>query len=346
MFVPSPAKAQNDALAVQNMRPMKNTLASMLAALSVVAAGGIPAAQAQDLPTKPIHIVVPFTPGGAQDIVGRAIGTKLAERIGIPVIIDNKPGAGGVIAAEAVAKAAPDGGTLLLASGGAISIAPGLLSKLPYDPVRDFASVAMLVDTPMTVAVRTDSPFKTLAELIAAARKSPGKISFASTGNGTITHLTGEYLAQRAGVKMLHVPYRGAGPAITDVLGGQVDFIVTSVASAEAMVTGKKMRVLGTFTGGRIASLQGAPTVAEATGLKGMEVPVWAGLLAPAKTPPAMLKRLEAEVVAVCQSPAIHEQFDKLGALSLCAGAPDLDRMIKADTQRWAEVIKLGGIQE
>lgn len=328
------------------MTMKKRTLVSVFAALSVMAAGGVSTAQAQDLPTKPIHIVVPFTPGGAQDIVGRAIGSKLAERIGIPVIVDNKPGAGGVIAADSVAKAAPDGTTLFLASGGAISIAPSLLSKLPYDAAKDFAPVAMLVDTPMTVAVRTASPFKTLAELLDAAKKNPGKVSFASTGNGTITHLTGEYLAQRAGVKLLHVPYRGAGPAITDVMGGQVDFIVTSVASAEAMVTGKKMRVLGTFTGRRIASLQGAPTVTEATGLGHMEVPVWAGLLAPAKTPPAMLKRLEAELLAVCQSPAIHEQFDKLGALSICAGAPELERMIKTDTQRWAEVIKQGGIQE
>lgn len=330
------------------MTMKKRTLVSALAALSVMAAGGISLAHAQatDLPTKPIHIVVPFTPGGAQDIVGRAIGSKLAERIGIPVIVDNKPGAGGVIAADSVAKAAPDGTTLFLASGGAISIAPSLLSKLPYDPAKDFAPIAMLVDTPMTVAVRTASPFKTLAELLDAAKKNPGKVSFASTGNGTITHLTGEYLAQRAGVKLLHVPYRGAGPAINDVLGGQVDFIVTSVASAEAMVTGKKMRVLGTFTGRRIASLQGAPTVTESTGLGQMEVPVWAGLLAPAKTPPAMLKRLEAELLAVCQLPAIHEQFDKLGALSICAGAPELERMIKADTQRWAEVIKQGGIQE
>lgn len=341
--------AQNGALAFQTVMTMRKTIASVFATLSVMAAGAIPAAHAQapDLPAKPIHIVVPFTPGGAQDIIGRAIGTKLAERIGLPVIVDNKPGAGGVIAAESVAKAAPDGTTLFLASGGAISIAPSLLGgKLTYDPARDFAPIAMLVDTPMTVAVRMDSPFKTLADLIDAARKNQGKVSFASTGNGTITHLTGEYLAQRAGVKMLHVPYRGAGPAINDTLGGQVDFIVTSVASAEAMVTGRKMRVLGTFTGRRIPSLQGAPTVTEATGLGGMEVPVWAGLLAPAKTPPAMLRRLESEVLAVCRSPAIHEQFEKLGALSTCAGAPELDRMIKADTKRWSEVIKQGGIQE
>jgi len=178
-----------------------------------------------------------------------------------------------VIAADFVAKSAPDGNTLLLATGGAISIAPHLNPKLPYDPRRDFAAVAMVADTPMTLAVRSQSPYTSVAELLRDAKAKPGQISFASTGNGTVSHLTGELFAQTAGVQLLHVPYRGAAPAMTDLLGRQVALIVTSAASIDPMVEDNKARVLASFTTQRLPSLRGAPTMNEAAGIKGLEVP-------------------------------------------------------------------------
>ncbi len=206
---------------------------SLTRVMTVVALGlAAVGAQAQ----APVRIVIPFAPGGAQDVIGRWFGDKLAVRLGVPVIVDNKPGAGGVVAADAVAKAAPDGKTLLLATGGAISIAPHLNSKLPYNARRDFATVAMVADTPMTIAVRADSPYRTLQDVLRDAKSKPGKLAYASTGNATVSHLTGALLAQAAGVELLHVPYKGAAPALNDLLGGQLPLIVTSAASVDPMV--------------------------------------------------------------------------------------------------------------
>jgi tripartite-type tricarboxylate transporter receptor subunit TctC len=302
-------------------------------------------AQAQSTDGKPLHIVVPFAPGGAQDVIGRYLGNKLTLRIGVPVIIDNKAGAGGVIAADFVAKAPPDGNTLLLATGGAISIAPHLNPKLAYDVKKDFASVAMVADTPMTLGVRAESPYTSVADVLRDAKARPGQVSFASTGNGTISHLTGELFAQTAGVKLLHVPYRGAGPAMTDLLGGQVSLIVTSSASIDPMVEEKKARVLASFTTRRLPNLKGSPTMAEASGMKGLEVPVWVGFLAPAKTPAAIIEKLSAEIVAVCKLPETQERFAGLGALAACAGAKELDKVVADDFDRWGKVIQQGGIK-
>ena len=295
------------------------------AALALVTAT---AAQAQG---DAIHLVVPFAPGGAQDVIGRYLGERLGTRMNTPVVIDNKAGAGGVIAADAVAKAKPDGRTLLLATGGAITIAPHLNAKLSYDPRKAFVPVALVADTPMTLAVD--------------AKANPGKVSYASTGNGTVSHLTGELLAQSAGVQLLHVPYRGAGPAITDLLGGQVAAMVTSSASIEPMVLDKKARVLASFTRERIGALQGAPTMTEGAGIKGLEVPVWVGLLAPAGTPKAVIDKLATELQAVCALPETRERFTALGAAATCGGPAELGKVIADDDKRWETVIRQGKIQ-
>jgi tripartite-type tricarboxylate transporter receptor subunit TctC len=209
---------------------------------------------AQQANDKPLRIVVPFAAGGAQDVIARYLGAKLTEKLGGTVIVDNKAGAGGIVAADAVAKAT-DGATVLLATGGAITIAPHLQAKLPYDPAHDLAPVALVGDTPMTIAVRTESPYKTLADVLRDAKAKPGQVTYASTGNGTVSHLTGALLAQATGVDLLHVPYRGAAPALTDLLGGQVALIVTSAASIEPMVASSKARVLGTFSRAALPSL-------------------------------------------------------------------------------------------
>lgn len=308
-------------------------------------AGLARAAGAQDFPARPLRIVVPFAPGGAQDVIGRWIGNQLTARRGVQVIIENKAGAGGLLAADQVAKAAADGNTLLLATGGAISIAPHLNAKMPYDARRDFTAVAMLADTPMTLAVRAQSSYLSVADMLRDARARPGQVSFASTGNGTVSHLTGELFAQAAGVQLLHVPYKGAAPAMNDLLGGQVATIVTSAASIDPMVESGKARVLASFTPARLPSLRGAPTMTEAASLGGLEVPVWVGLLAPAGTPAAVIERLAAEVGAICRLPETQERFKGLGAQPACAGPKELDKVVADDYQRWGQVIRQAGIK-
>ena len=309
--------------------------------LSAAFASAAAVAQAQT----PLRIVVPFAPGGAQDVIGRWFGTKLTARLGVPVIIDNRAGAGGVLAADAVAKAPPDGQTLLLATGGAISIAPHLNPKLPYDPKRDFIAVAMVADTPMTIAVRADSPYKSLADVLREAKAKPGALAYASTGHATVSHLTGALLAQTAGVNLLHVPYKGAAPAMSDLLGGQVPLIVTSAASVDAMVESGKVRVLATFSKAHLPNLMTTPTVSEASGLSGLDVPVWVGFLAPARTPVDRVEKLAAEIIAICQMPDTQERFRGLGAAPACAGRAALEKTITEDTERWGQVVRQGGIK-
>ena len=292
-----------------------------------------------------VRLVIPFAPGGAQDVIGRYLGDKLAQRTGQPVVIENKAGAGGVLAADGVAKAVPDGRTLLLATGGAISIAPHLNPRLPYDPKRDFAAVALVADTPMTIAVRADSPYKTLADVLQDAKAHPGKLAYASTGNATISHLTGELLAQTAGVQWLHVPYKGAAPALADLLGGQVPLIVTSAASIDPMVASGKARVLATFSKAHLPNLADRPTVSEAAGLKGLEVPVWVGVLAPAATPADRLRALQTELLAICRLPETQERFRGLGASVECGDRAALARVMDEDSARWGRVIRQGNIK-
>jgi tripartite-type tricarboxylate transporter receptor subunit TctC len=313
---------------------------------AVLLAGALAgSAHAQAAAGQPLHIVVPFAPGGAQDVIGRYIGNKLAPRLGVPVVVDNKAGAGGVIAADYVAKAQPDGNTVLLATGGAISIAPHLNPKLPYDPRKDFTAVALLADTPMTLAVRAQSPYNSVSDVIKDAKANPGKVTFASTGQGTISHLTGELFGQTAGIQLIHVPYRGAAPAITDLMGGQVATMVTSSASIEAMAADRKARVLGTFTAKPLPNFPGAPTMNEATDAKNLEVPVWVGVLAPAKTPAAVVEKIAAEIQAICQLPETQERFKTLGALTTCGGPKELAKVVADDDARWAKVIKQGNIK-
>ena len=293
---------------------------------------------------RPLRIVVPFASGGAQDVIARYLGAKLTDKLGAPVIIDNKAGAGGIVAADAVAKAT-DGATVLLATGGAITIAPHLQGKLPYDPVHDLVPVALVGDTPMTLAVRTESPYKTLADVLRDAKAKPGQVTYASTGNGTVSHLTGALLAQASGVNLLHVPYRGAAPALTDLLGGQVALIVTSAASIEPMVASGKARVLGTFSRAALPSLGTPPTVGDATGLPGMDVPVWVGVMAPTRMPAATVEKLSAALVEVCNLPETKQRFAQLGAVNTCGGGAALNKVVTEDSQRWAKVIKQGGIK-
>lgn len=325
---------------------MKNPVFQRLRTLLVLGAAGLFAlsalGQVATGGATTLKIVVPFAPGGAQDVIGRYLAERLGPRLGATVIVENRAGAGGVIAADAVAKAAPDGATLLLATGGAISIAPHLQSKLPYDARRDFVAIAGVADTPMTLATSAQSAWRTVSDVLKEATAKPGAIAFASTGNATVSHLTGELFAQTAGVKLLHAPYRGAAPALNDLLGGQVPLIVTSTASIDPHVDAGRARVLATFTQQRVWPQ--VPTMAEA-GHPGLDVPVWVGLLAPARTSPAMIERLANEILAVCQLPQTRERFKALGAEVRCQGSADFDKTIAADSARWGQVIRNAGIK-
>ncbi|MGJ3702890.1 Bug family tripartite tricarboxylate transporter substrate binding protein [Variovorax sp. AFSI2.2] len=323
---------------------MKLLLKYLTLGLAAAASLAVMPLHAQQNNDKPLRIVVPFAAGGAQDVIARYLGAKLGDKLGATVIVDNKAGAGGIVAADAVAKAT-DGATVLLATGGAITIAPHLQAKLPYDPVHDLAPVALVGDTPMTLAVRAESPYKTLADVLRDAKAKPGQVTYASTGNGTVSHLTGALLAQASGVNLLHVPYRGAAPALTDLLGGQVALIVTSAASIEPMVASGKARVLGTFSRAALPSLGTPPTVAEAAGLAGMDVPVWVGVMAPARMPAASVEKLSAALVEVCNLPETRQRFAQLGAVNTCGSGAALGKVIAEDSQRWAKVIKQGGIK-
>lgn len=303
------------------------------------------AAQQTFLDGKTIRIVVPFAAGGAQDVIARLVAAKLQPRLGNTIVIENKGGAAGVIAADGVAKAEPDGTTLLMATGGAITIAPNRPQKLPYDPVADFVPVALLADTPMTIAVGANSPYKSLADLIADARQRPDKVTYASTGAGTISNLTGELLAQGLNIKLVHVPYKGAAPALPDLFQGRVDAMVTSSASIESSATGGQARVLATFTTSRLPNFANTPTIGEAANLKGLEVPVWAGILAPARTPAPVIERLAREFAAICAEPDTLERFARIGAVRTCGGPAELKSVIATDMDRWKTVIAKGNIK-
>ena len=315
---------------------------------SCLSIGVIGAAAAQEgafLGGKTMKIVVPFAAGGAQDVIARLIAEKLSPRLGNTIIIENKGGAAGIPAADSVAKAEPDGGTLLMATGGAITIAPNRPQKLPYDPSADFASVALLADTPMVIGVGAQSRYATLADLIADARRRPGELTYASTGAGTISNLTGEMLSQALDIKLVHVPYRGAGPAFPDLISGRIDAMVTSSASIDPIVTGGQARVLATFTASRLANFSGVPTIGEAANLKGLEVPSWVGILAPAKTPAPVIERLARELAAICDEADTQERFAKIGALRTCGNPAALKTVIDQDLERWKTVITKGNIK-
>lgn len=290
-----------------------------------------------------LRIVVPFSAGGAQDTIARWYAQHMTERSDMTVIVDNRPGAGGSLAADEVAQSDPDGWTILQASGGAITIAPHLRS-LPYDPQTAFVPVAMVADTPMTLGVRADSPFQSVADVLAAAQADPGGVAYASTGHTSVSHLTGALLAQAGGVELLHVPYQGAAPALADLLGGVVPLIVTSAASINQMVASGDARALAVFSPVNIDSLAGVPTIEEALEAENLNSPVWGGYLAPAGTPQERIDLLSALIVEICNLPETAERYASLGATQTCGDAAALGQTIQADYARWGEVISAAGI--
>jgi tripartite-type tricarboxylate transporter receptor subunit TctC len=307
--------------------------------LAILTGVGLPVAAQTPWPTKPITYVVPFAPGGNTDTLARLIGQKLSVALGQPVVIDNKPGAGGNIGSDFVAKAKPDGYTIL---GGTISshaINPSIYPKMPYDAVKSFEPVILIGSGPLVLAVGANTPYKSLQDVIAAAKAKPGDIAFASAGNGTSPHLAGELLKSLSQANLMHVPYKGSGPAVTDVVAGQVPLIFDTLLVVGSHVKAGKLRALAVASPKRMNSLPDVPTGAEG-GVPGFEVGTWQAIFAPAGTPKEIVNRLNTEVATILKQPDIVARLADLG-LEPGAGSPEqLGELQKAEISKWAKVVK------
>jgi len=306
-------------------------------ALAVLLGSGGPA-MAQAWPAKTISIVVPFATGGTTDVIARALGQELSKSLGKPVIVENKPGAGATIGADYVAKAGADGHTLLV---GAVhhTIATSVYKKLPYDFQRDLAPVTTVAMVPNVLVVNPNLGAKNVQELIALAKKSPGKLTFGSNGNGTGQHLIGAQFNLASGVDILHVPYKGSGPLTIDLLGGQVDMSFDTVTPVLSHIRAGKLRALAVTTIQRSAALPNVPTLDEA-GLKGFDQGTWFGILAPAATPKDVVARLNTEIVRIVNSPDFRKRMDEIGAVPVGNSAAQMASQIKTDTERFARLAK------
>src|SRR4051812_48707441 len=309
------------------------------ACVAVIAAMGFTSglAQAQGYPTHSIRLIVPFPPGGATDILARAVAQRWTETLGQAVVVDNRPGAGGNIGSDLVAKAAPDGYTLLMGTVGTHAVNPSLYSQMPYDHIKDFAPVILVAAVPNVMEVNPSVPAKTVAEFIAYAKANPGKINFASSGSGTSIHLAGELFKVMTGVQMTHVPYKGSAPALSDLMGGQVQVMFDNLPPSLPQIKAGKLRALAVTSAQRAPALPDVPTVAEA-GLPGYEASSWFGVLAPAGTPPAVIARLNGEVAKWLATPDAKERMLATGANAIGGSPEDFAAHIRSETAKWAKV--------
>jgi tripartite-type tricarboxylate transporter receptor subunit TctC len=310
-------------------------------AAMLIAAG---AASAQpSFPSKPVRLFVPYPAGGAVDILARTLGDELSKQWGQPVIIENRPGAGGVVASQALATSAPDGYTLIVvASGHATN--PFLYPKLPYDTFNDFTAICLLASSPNILLVRADSPFKTLADLLTQARHKPGGLSYGMAGNGTSTHLAGELLKNLAKVDILAIPYKGGGPAMNDLLGGQIPISFNNGPESIGQISAGTVRALGVTTAKRAAMLPDVPTISEA-GVAGYDTGVWWGLLGPANMSPTVVAQLSSDFIAVLKTQAVKDRLNTLGASPIGSLPKEFDALIRADYDKWGPIIKAAGMK-
>jgi len=325
------------------MARTRRTLLIVLGALPLVA-------MAQGTwPSKPVRIVVPFAAGGTTDILARALAPELQRAFGQPFIVDNKPGAGGNSGAAEVAKAPADGYTLLMGTVGTHAINPALYPKMPYDHARDFAPVTLVAGVPNVLVMNPGSAQRygvnSVADLAKAAKANPGKLNMASSGNGTSIHLSGELFKSMTGTFMLHIPYRGSGPALIDLMGGNMDLMFDNLPSALPHIKAGKLKALAVTSATRSAALPDVPTVAEAGGpaLKGFEASSWFGLLAPAGTPADIVNRLQAEVAKALATPALKDRMLAQGAIPSGMAPAEFATFIDAETKKWAAVVKASG---
>ena len=319
-----------------------NRLVSSVAV--ILAAGLAGGAYAQTFPSKPIKIVIPFVAGGSSDIVGRAIGSKFQEFLGQPGIVENKPGANGAIAAEFVAKAEPDGYTILVGSIGVFSINAALFKELRYQPLRDFAPITLAVTTPNALVTRPDLPANSMKELVEYARKNPGRLSYCSSGTGSSDHLTGEVFKQGSGIFAVHVPYRGGAACQTDLMGSQIDFSFQNLGAVTNYIRGGRMKALAVTAQSRHPQLPNVPSVGEA-GFPDLVVTSWQAVAAPARTPREVVAKLNGATVRALRSPEIRERMNQIG-FDVVAGTPEeFGAFMKTEVERWTRAVERGAIK-
>ena len=310
-------------------------------ALILLCTGG---AFAQEWPVKPIKWIVPFPPGGAMDVIARALADSSSKTLGQPIYVENKPGAGGNIGAELVARSDPDGYTMMITSIG-MATNKFLYPKLGYDPVKDFAPVSLIAVVPNVLVTNASQPnVKTVADVIANAKAQPGKLTYASAGNGTSIHLAGEVFTSMAKVDMQHIPYKGSGPAVTDLLGSQVNYMFDSITSAKPHILSGKLRPIGLTTIKRSKTLPGVPTIAE-SGLPGYDVTPWFAVFVPANTPKSVIKKLNMSLIASMNTQGIKDKFESIGAEPIGSSPEELAAYLNKEIDRWGKVISVNQIK-
>jgi tripartite-type tricarboxylate transporter receptor subunit TctC len=322
-----------------NMGSLIRCATALATAWAGMLAAGV--AGAQPYPNHPVRMIVPFAPGGATDIIARTVAQKLAEKLGQPVVIENKPGAGTTVGNAEVAKAKPDGYTLLFAPTPFV-ISQVVYPSLPYDPKKDFTPVSLLATSPFILVTNTAVPAKSVAELVALAKAKPGTLTFCSAGNGTVPHLAGELFKLRAGVDIVHVPYKGGGPAIIDLVGGQVNLMFATPIEVAQQVQAGKLNVLGATSLKRLPAFPNVPTLAE-SGYPGFEVESFFGVLAPAGTAPDIVNKLAADLATVMELPEVRERFAQQSAEANVQGPEAFGRFLVAERDKWADIVKRSG---
>lgn len=299
---------------------------------------------AQEWPSKPIKWIVPFPPGGAMDVIARALADKSSKSLGQAIFVENKPGAGGNIGAELVARSEADGYTIMITSIG-MATNKYLYPKLGYDPVKDFSPVSLVAVVPNVLVTNATQPnVKTVSDVIANAKAQPGKLTYASAGNGTSIHLAGEVFTSMAKIDMQHIPYKGSSPAVTDLLGGQVNYMFDSITSAKPHIASGKLRPIGLTTLKRSKTLPGVPTIAE-SGLPGYDVTPWFAVFAPASTPQPIIKKINAALIASMNSPEIKEKFEGIGAEPIGSSPEELAKYLNKEIERWGKIIATNNIK-
>ena len=312
--------------------------------LLLLFAAALPAVGQDAYPAKPIRIVVPFPPAGGTDTLSRAIAQSITSDTKWPFVVENRPGAGGNIGLEAVAKSAPDGYTIAMGQTANLAVNPALYASMPFDPLKDFAPIALLSSQPLIIVVSAASPHKTLKDLVDAAKANPGKVNMASAGNGTIGHIAGELFQRRAGVKLTHVPYKGAGAAVTDIMGGSVDTIFGNSQSVGGLVSGGRLRPLAVTSPKRLAAFPNVPTVAE-SGYPGFEAATWSGLVGPAGMPPAIVEKLNAAANKALASAEMKAKLAEDGSTPLGGTPQQFAEYIRQEHAKWGAAVRDAGIK-
>ena len=319
---------------------------SVAGGITLAATLAVPAAQAQGTaayPTKTIRLVVPFAPGGSTDILGRILAQKLSESMQVSVVVDNKPGANGTIGCDLVAKAAPDGYTVVLGDVGCMAMAPGLYTKLPYDPLRDFAPISLVARSPLVLTVGAQSPFQSLKDLTAAAQAQPGKLNYPSSGTGGPNHLGAELYAMQAKVKVSHVPYKGSAPSVVSLVAGETDFGFLTAVTIASQLNAGKLRALAVAHSERLQSMPNVPTMDEA-GIKGFTADAWFLAAVPTGTPKPIVDRLYAEIAKALPAPDVKEKLNSMGVLP-SGFTPDASaQFLRTEVEKWRGVIKNAGV--